>query len=48
MLFDPNRWPKPRPMLDSPLRFALGALAIAAVAIVLIIVLPLLAEALGR
>jgi hypothetical protein len=48
MLFEPNRWPRPRPMLDSPVRFALGALAIAAIAIVLIIVLPLLAEALGR
>ena len=43
MLFDPNRLPKPRQMLDSPRQFAIGLLAIVAVAIVLIIVLPALA-----
>ena len=42
-LFDPNRWPKPHPMLGSPVRFALTFLALMAVVVVLAIVLPALA-----
>ncbi len=44
MLFDPNRWPKPNDMLGSPLRFALASLAFLLVVIVLMIVLPALAD----
>ena len=48
MLFDPNRWPKPNDMLGSPKRMALAWAILIAVAIGLLIVLPALADWLGR
>ena len=44
MLFDPNRWPKPYPMLTSTKRVVIGSLALVAVVVVLLIVLPAVAN----
>jgi hypothetical protein len=44
MLFDPNRWPKPYPMLGSTRRFLLGIVALVVVGITLLIVLHALAD----
>ena len=44
MLFDPNRWPKPYPMLGSLRRFAIGIGVLVLVGVLLIIVLPALAD----
>ena len=44
MLFDPNRWPKPYPMLGSPLRVAVATLVLVAVVVGLLIALPALAD----
>ena len=43
-LFDPNRWPKPYPMLTSTKRFVTGSLVLVAVVVVLLVVLPALAD----
>jgi hypothetical protein len=43
-LFDPNRWPKPYPMFTSWKRMAVGALALVAVVLALLIILPALAD----
>ena len=43
-LFDPNRWPKPCPMLTSTKRFVIGSLVLVAVVVVLLVVLPALAD----
>ena len=43
-LFDPNRWPKPYPMISSTKRFVVGALVLIAVVVALLIVLPVLAD----
>jgi hypothetical protein len=43
-LFDPNRWPKPYPMVTSTKRFVVGALVLIAVIVSLFIVLPALAD----
>jgi hypothetical protein len=39
-----NRWPKPYPMLTSAKRVVIGSLALVGVVIVLLIVLPALAD----
>jgi hypothetical protein len=44
MLFDPNRWPKPYPMLGSPHRVAVAVIALVVVSIALIVGLPALAD----
>jgi hypothetical protein len=44
MLFDPNRWPKPYPMLGSPRRVALAVIALVVVSVALIVGLPALAD----
>jgi hypothetical protein len=44
MLLDPNRWPKPRGLLDSPARFALGSVAFMVLIVVLLYALPALAD----
>jgi hypothetical protein len=44
MLFDPNRWPKPYPMLASVRRFAIGIGVLVFAGVLLIIVLPALAD----
>jgi hypothetical protein len=44
MLFDPNRWPKPYPMLTSTKRFVVGSLILFATVVGLLIVLPALAD----
>jgi len=43
-LFDPNRWPKPYPMITSTKRFVIGSLVLVAVIVGLLIVLPALAD----
>ena len=43
-LFDPNRWPKPYPMITSTKRFVVAALVLIAVVVALLIVLPVLAD----
>jgi hypothetical protein len=43
-LFDPNRWPKPYPMLTSTKRFVVGSLILVAVVVGLLIVLPAVAD----
>ena len=43
-LFDPNRWPKPYPMISSTKRFVIGSLVLVAVVVVLLVVLPALAD----
>jgi hypothetical protein len=43
-LFDPNRWPKPYPMLTSTKRVVIGSLILLAVVVGLLIVLPALAD----
>jgi len=48
MLFDPNRWLKPNDMLGSPKRIAVTWAIVIAVAIAILIVLPALADWLGR
>jgi hypothetical protein len=42
MLFDPNRWPKPYPMITSTKRFVIGSLILVAVIVGLFILLPAL------
>jgi hypothetical protein len=37
MLFDPNRWPKPYPMLGLPRRVAVDVIALVVVSIALIV-----------
>jgi hypothetical protein len=44
MLLDPNRWPKPYPMLTSTKRFVVGSLVLFAVVVALFLVLPALAR----
>jgi hypothetical protein len=44
MLFDPNRWPKPYPMIGSLRRFAIGIGVLVSVGVLLIIILPALAD----
>jgi len=43
-LFDPNRWPKPYPMLTSTKRVVVGSLVLVAVVVGLLIVLTALAD----
>jgi hypothetical protein len=43
-LFDPNRWPKPYPMLTPWKRIAVACLALVAVVVGLLIVLPAMAD----
>jgi hypothetical protein len=43
-LFDPNRWPKPYPMLTSWKRVAVGSLILVAVVVSLLIILPAIAD----
>jgi len=43
-LFDPNRFPKPYPMVTSNKRFVIGALILLAVVVGLLVLLPLLAD----
>jgi hypothetical protein len=43
-LFDPNRFPEPYPMLTSWKRVVIGALALVAVVVGLLILLPALAD----
>jgi hypothetical protein len=43
-LFDPNRWPKPYPMLTSTKRVVVGSLILLAVVLGLLIVLSALAD----
>jgi hypothetical protein len=43
-MFDPNRWPRPYPMLTSTRRLVLGSLILLAIVLVLLIVLPALAD----
>ncbi len=43
-LFDPNRWPKPYPMITSTRRFVIGSLILGAVVVGLLILLPALAD----
>jgi hypothetical protein len=43
-MFDPNRWPRPYPMLTSTKRLVLGSLILLAIVLVLLIVLPALAD----
>jgi hypothetical protein len=43
-MFDPNRWPRPYPMLTSTKRLVVGSLILLAVVLVLLIVLPALAD----
>jgi hypothetical protein len=43
-LFDPNQWPKPYPMVTTTKRFVIGSLALVAVIVGLLIILPALAD----
>jgi hypothetical protein len=43
-LFDPNRWPRPYPMLTSTKRVVVGSLILLAVIVGLLIILPALAD----
>ncbi len=43
-LFDPNNFPKPYPMHTSWKRVAIGALALVAVIVALLIILPAIAD----
>ena len=43
-LFDPNRWPKPYPMLTPTKRVVVGSLILLAVIVGLLIILPALAD----
>jgi hypothetical protein len=44
MELDPNRWPKPYPMLTSTKRLVVSSLLLVAIVVSLLVVLPALAD----